>query len=458
MIGRLSEAKSDAKINLEILEKLTYQSLFPFRRIDIEICSNLDEWNSFLEEPAFIEPIVVIDCLFGTGLDRPLSGIYESIISCFEIWRSYDNKTIISLDVPSGLDADSAEQIGKNIWADSTVTFTAPKLANIFPPASNFNGELVVANIGSPQDLVDNSPSQTFVGEKQDAQDWLNKTKVKAASYKKNRGTALIIAGSKNYTGAAVLAANACFAAGAGMVSLGVPQSIQEIVAAKVLEEIITRGFAETKNGAFAKTAAKDVLEASAKVNVVALGCGLTSDETSTKNFVREVVTKRRTPIVIDADGLNALAPLDLQGSEELPLILTPHIGEFQTLAGKKEITDKIASAREFAEKHNVVLLLKGERSLIAAPDGRVVINPTGNAGIARAGAGDTLTGIVTAFLAQTYGTEKPSLENTFQTVITALYIAGLAGDIAAEKFGERLMSATDVRDCLGEAIASITN
>ncbi|MDQ3181204.1 MAG: NAD(P)H-hydrate dehydratase, partial [Acidobacteriota bacterium] len=347
-----------------------------------------------------------------------------------------------------------SEVIGKNIYAqkiyaDLTVTFTAPKLANVLPPASNFNGELIVANIGSHRKLIEDSPSKLFLAEKEDAQDWLNKTKVKTDSYKKTRGMALIVAGSKNYSGAACLAANACFSAGAGMVAVAVPQSVQEIVAIKVLDEIITHGFSETKNGAFAEDAAKDILELSKKSVVAAIGCGLSSNEASTRKFVREVVENRQTPMVIDADGLNALAPFDLKGSDKLPLILTPHIGELNRLIGKKEIADKIETARKFAKKHNVILLLKGERSLIAAPDGRVVINPTGNAGISRAGSGDTLTGIITSFLAQNYAVEKPSLENTVETVVAALYMAGLAGDAAAEKFGQRLMTATDIRECL---------
>ncbi len=462
LIGKIRETKGDAKLNFEIIKKLSNEKLVRFLQNEVIFgeCANLKEWKKF-EETNFHyeEPEFLIDSLFGTGLTKPVSYIYEEIASYirgFKVDGVEQDTFVISIDIPSGLNADNSEKIGVNPHAHLTITFTAPKLANVFPPASNFNGELVVANIGSPQELIDNSPSQTFVAEKQDAQNWLNKTKVKTNSYKKTRGTALIIAGSKNYTGAACLAANACFAAGAGMVSVGVPDSIREIVAAKVSDEIIVRSFAETKNGAFAESAAKDVLEASEKMNVVALGCGLSSDDQSTKSFVREVVGKRKTPIVVDADGLSALAPFDLQGSDELPVVLTPHIGEFERLLGKREIKDRIAAAREFSQKHNVILLLKGERSLTASPGGEVVINPTGNAGISRAGSGDTLTGIVAAFLAQTYGISKPSLENTFQTVVAALYISGLAGDIAAEKFGRRLMTATDVRDCLGEAIASL--
>ncbi len=454
LLGQVEDTRGDARVNFKIAGKInrlchsyTAKGLLFITEIEESYDINFTGYDA------------VIDALFGTGLTTPVKGKVKEFISLFRAFKIHvDNPLRVSLDIPSGLKADKGEVIGKTVESNVTISFTAPKLANVFAPASNFNGELVIVNIGSPQELIDNSPSQTFVAEKQDAEDWLNKTRVQNNSYKKTRGTALVIAGSKHYSGAAILAANACFAAGAGMVSVGVPNSIQQIVATKVSNEIITKSFAETKDGAFTEIAAKNVLELSEKINVVALGCGLTSDDASTKSFVREVVEKRKTPMVIDADGLNALAPFDSQGSNELPIILTPHIGEFERLLGKREIKDRIAAARAFSQKHNVILLLKGERSLTASPNGEVVINPTGNAGISRAGSGDTLTGIITAFLAQTYGIEKPNLENTFQTVVAALYISGLAGDIAAQKFGQRLMTATDIRECLGEAIKSITN
>jgi hydroxyethylthiazole kinase-like uncharacterized protein yjeF len=160
--------------------------------------------------------------------------------------------------------------------------------------------------------------------------------------------------------------------------------------------------------------------------------------------------------MVLDAEALNALAPFNLEGSDEFPLILTPHIGEFTRLLGREISENKIAEVRKFAQKHNVILVLKGERSLVAKPDGTVVINPTGNAGISRAGAGDTLTGIITSFLAQTFAIKETNIENAFEAVVAALYIAGLAGDIAAEKFSQRLLTATDVRSCLNEAIEKI--
>lgn len=465
LFGKIEETKGDALINFEICQKLAnYENeIVETEHSDIFRHSKLYESDgaiSFYEvnsREEFDELLYgefdqkwdgLVDAVFGTGLNRPVEGWISNVIHHINILNdtqvNYFNHTrlLISIDIPSGLDADLSEQIGGNSRSDLTVTFTSPKLANVFPPASYFNGELVVANIGSPQELIDNSPSRTFLAETSDAEKWIRKTDVKSDSYKNTRGTALIVAGSENYSGAAVLAANACFSAGAGMVSLVVPKAVKKIAASKTADEIIVKTLEDAR--------VKDE-----KVDVVALGCGLASGE-KTREFVRETVENRNTPMVLDAEALNSLAPFDLNGSEEFPLILTPHIGEFKRLSGVEEIADKIAAAREFAAKHNVILVLKGERSLIAAPDGKVVINPTGNAGISRAGAGDTLTGIITAFLAQTFGKEKPDFENTFETVVAALYIAGLAGDIAAEKFSQRLMSASDIRDCLQTAIETI--
>ena len=280
-----------------------------------------------------------------------------------------------------------------------------------------------------------------------------------------------MIVGSREYTGAAVLAGNAAMLSGVGLTTIATSESAQPAIAAKILEEVITRSLPETKSGAIAAKAFEIVEKLIEKIDVVGIGCGLSSGEKTTKDFVREVVTKRRTPVVIDADALNALAPFDLQGSEDLPLILTPHEGEFLRLLGtqdKEVLKDRVQAVRDFAEKHRVILVLKGERILIAAPDGRVVVNPTGNAGLGKAGNGDTLTGIITGFVAQTmqtgyfksmieFKTSTPTNE-IFAAVIAAVYLAGLAGDIAAKKFGKRTMLASDVRECLGEAFESITN
>ncbi|HMS39754.1 MAG TPA: NAD(P)H-hydrate dehydratase [Pyrinomonadaceae bacterium] len=455
LFGKIEETKGDARINFDIIKKIT-DSALP-NNIGFSLRFDEDSKADYLHHTGIVEDFV-IDALFGTGLTRKLEGEIKELTAHLSKWKeALVCSKIISIDVPSGLNADLSEQIGENIQADLTITFTSPKLANVFPPASNFNGELVVANIGSPQELIDNSPSKTFLAEKEDAQIWLEKTRVEKDSYKKTRGACLIVAGSDDFSGAAILAANACFAAGAGMVSVAVPQNIKSIVAAKTSDEIIVKTLENTN-------------VADEKVDIIALGCGMQIGRNPhvskgekhsitpllTCGFLQEIIENRHAPMVLDAEALNALAEFDLQGSDEFPLILTPHIGEFKKLLGREIGENKIEEVRNFAEKHNVILVLKGERSLIAAPNGTVVINPTGNAGISRAGSGDTLTGIVAAFLAQTFARNEPNLENAFETVVAALYLAGLAGDIAAEKFSERLMTASDVRHCLQIAIEKI--
>jgi NAD(P)H-hydrate epimerase len=206
--------------------------------------------------------------------------------------------------------------------------------------------------------------------------------------------------------------------------------------------------------------AANHFLSLAEKVTVVAVGPGLTSDDERTRHFVRTVVERRSTPCVIDADGLNSLAPwpATLKGSDQLPLILTPHPGEMLRLMGaadKSALNDRVAAAREFATDHHIILVLKGSRPLAATPDGRVFINPTGNAGLGTAGAGDTLTGLISGFLAQAYGTLKDRAD-AVTAVVAALYVGGLAGDFAAKKLGMRTMLASDIREHFGDAIRSL--
>jgi len=450
LFGKIEETKGDARVNFERLK-------LPATEIANEIS---DHKLSFYETEFYSDAIdeildrnfdVVCDSLFGTGLSRPIEGEVLTLIQELKELKSTSPSTLFcAIDIPSGLNSDMYRPIGENFHADITVTFTAPKLANVFPPASNFNGELFVADIGSPSELIDSSPSKIFVSEQRDAIRWLRDTEVRKDSYKKTRGVAVILAGSENYSGAAALVANSCFASGAGMVTLLTPKSIKEAVAAKLTNEIIVKKL----EGANLN---------SEKTDVVAIGCGLSSDA-KTVELIRGAVENRKTPMLLDAEALNALSPFSIDGSEQFPLILTPHIGEFSRLLGGENesiVENRIVAAREFASRHNVILVLKGERNLIASPDGRVVINPTGNAGISRAGAGDTLAGIITGFLAQSLAVRKSSesdtnLEVAFRATVAAVYVAGLAGDVAAAKFGERFLMAGDIRDCLKDAITQI--
>lgn len=457
LFGKIEETKSAAKQNFEILDQLDDTMNSDFGLVDF---CEIDENENINNYISFEDTDVIIDAFFGTGLTSPIEGSIANVLHGLSHFAAdYKGKTekalVISIDLPSGLNADQNEVIGACPRPNLTVTFTAPKPANVLPPASDFNGELVIANIGSPKELVENSPSKLFLTEREDARKWIEQTKFTSDSYKNKRGHALLIVGSKEYTGAAVLAGNAAMLSGVGLTTIATSESAQTAVAAKVLEEVITHSLPETKTGAIAKKAFIEIEKLIEKIDVVGIGCGLSSGEKTTRDFVREVVTKRKTPVVIDADALNALSPFDLKGNDKLPLILTPHEGEFLRLLGTKNkdaIKDRVKAVRDFAEKHNVILVLKGERVLIGAPDGKVVVNPTGNSGLGKAGNGDTLTGIITGFVAQAVQMKV----DIYETVVAAVYISSLAGDIAAQKIGKRSMLASDVRECLAEAFRQL--
>ena len=469
LFGTVAATKGDARTNFEIAQEFARQetnySLFSF-----EECKDEAAWDQNLGRVQCV-PDLIVDALFGTGLTRPLAGVFGSVVQQVNMIRiarehfSGLRTIVVSVDMPSGLNADISQIIGPTVAADLTVTFTAPKIANVVSPARQRNGKLVVADIGSPAHLLANTNANLFVVEEKDARDWLIKTRYTPDSFKGTHGHVLVIAGSRGYTGAAVLCGNAAMRSGAGLVTIATPASAQASIAASVMPEVMTTALAETDRGAVSDAAIDHVMQLAAKATAIAIGPGLSAEDERTRSFVYSVVKQRRTPVVIDADGLNCLVkyslngwPQELQGSAEAPLILTPHAGEMLRLLGttdKTALDDRVAVARDFATKHKLILVLKGERSLIAAPDGRVFINPTGNAGLGTAGAGDTLTGIIAGFIAQSAATLKENAEALLAT-IAALYIGGLAGDLAARERGMRTMVASDIREHFSEAIRSL--
>ena len=466
LFGTADEASGDAKTNFQIAKGLASfhagSSTHPSPLSYVE-CEDVTAWEELARPRKTYD--IIIDALFGTGLTRPLEGLFLQVVQHLALMRraressSGARPLIISVDIPSGLNADLAELIGEAVQADLTITFTAPKPANVLPPASHFCGELVVANIGSPASLVENCDSKLFLAEVTDAADWLKQTRYAPDSHKNSHGHVLVVAGSSGYTGAAALTGNAAIRAGAGLVTIATPASAQDAVAAQSMPEVMTVALAETDRGAVSEEAVEHVRQLAKKATVLALGPGLSSTDERTRRFVREVVKTRSTPMVIDADGLNCLAPWpdDLRGTNELPLILTPHPGEMLRLLGN---TEKSATAnapeisRQFATKHQVIVLLKGSRSVVASPDGRVSVNPTGNPGLGTAGAGDTLTGLIAGFLAQAFAGEKTA--DVAAATRAALYVGGLAGDIAAGKVGVRTMVASDIREHFSDAILAL--
>jgi NAD(P)H-hydrate epimerase len=460
LFGKILETKGDARTNFGAF----IGEDFKFTDVYLSEFGELREVNSQEEKDAFIynsfqDWDVVVDAVFGTGLTRPVEGWLANVLRDFWILTETGSRLRISVDIPSGLNSDLAYEIGERMIADCTVTFTAPKPANVLPPVSDLNGKLIIANIGSPRELIDEQASQLYLTEREDLASWLEQAAFSSSDYKSKRGHALVIAGSGSYSGAAVLAGNAAMRAGVGLVTIVTPRSSKDSVVSRILPEVMVRGVAETDGGAISEIAFSEISDLLGKIDSIAIGCGLSQGE-STRDFVKKVVENRGQPTIIDADALNLLSPFAgfaANGESQFPLILTPHEGEFMRLLGtddKDAIRDRVAAVCEFSVNNNVILVLKGERVLIGEPGGKVIVNPTGNSGLGKAGNGDTLTGILAGFVAQAAVMNI----DIFETVVAAVYVAGMAGDIAEKKYGKRVMTASDVRECFSEVFEGLTN
>ena len=437
LLGRIKETKGDARTNLGVLvnEDFTYDDVYMSEFCHLWEVTSKDDWNSIQIE-LFSGLDMIVDAVLGTGLTRPLDIWTYNIIHEINFLTddySRDTPIRVAVDIPSGLNADSGEQLDIALQSDFTVTFTAPKPGNVLPSAASFNGELIIKQIGSPQELIDEQPSQLYLAEKEDAAQWLRSSKFSSDSYKNKRGHALLIAGSENYSGAAVLAANAAVRSGVGLVTLACPAEAKSEIASRLLPEVILQTLDPTADDSELKNA-----------DAIAVGCGLDAENRVIEGFVRRLVEERTTPVIVDA---GALWFFNAEIAENHP------VGETPPPLLRKEgspIKDRVAAVREFSQKHNVILVLKGERVLIGEPGGKVVVNPTGNSGLGKAGNGDTLAGILAGFIAQA---AKMNID-IFETVVAAVYIAGMAGDVAEKKFGKRVMTASDVRECLTDVFA----
>jgi ADP-dependent NAD(P)H-hydrate dehydratase / NAD(P)H-hydrate epimerase len=446
LLGRVEDSKGDANTNFQAALDMASKDSSNFRFIEIKTT------EQFWAEAAAHPHALFVDAIFGTGLTRPASGLFEEAIHLLNDHTG--DAPVISVDIPSGIASDTQQLIGPAVKADITVTFTAPKPGNVLPPASDYCGELIVVSIGSPEELISSSGSRLNLIERLDVERWLFASRRSPHANKGDVGRVLIVAGSRGKTGAACLASEAALRAGCGLVTVATAESSQPVVAARSIPECMTEPLAETSAGSVAREAAERVLDLAAHRDVVAIGPGLGSSDKSTRAFVRAVMMKRQRPMVIDADGLNSLAPWaqNLRGSAELPMILTPHPGEMGRLISKpiaEIIKNPIDVARSFATERNVILVLKGSPTVIAAPDGEVYVNATGNAGMATGGTGDVLTGMIASFIAQ-------KLDDPLGATIAAVYLHGLSGDIAASAVGTRALIASDISTHLGEAFIAV--
>jgi len=387
---------------------------------------------------------VIVDAIFGTGLVRRLDGLYALAVG--DINRS--PAFTLAVDIPSGLSSDTFETIGPSVEADLTVALAAPKIAHIFPPAADHVGELVVAPIGIPPALLDRPELKLELVEEGIVRPFFAPRK--KDSHKGTYGHLLIVAGSVGKSGAAALAGRAALRMGAGLVTVATPAGVLPSVA-RTMAELMTEPLAGTPEGTVAAAALPRALGLLMGKNAVLVGPGLSTNP-STAEFVLGLLPKIEVPCVVDADGLNIVAAkIDILKRLAAPAVLTPHPGEFARLVGRTSeevLRHRLELAPEFAVKHRVTVVLKGYRTLIAGPDGRVFVNPTGNPGMATGGTGDVLGGMIASQLAQ----EKDFLG----AVLSAVYAHGLAGDIAADRLGEKALVAGDLIRYLPPALKAL--
>jgi ADP-dependent NAD(P)H-hydrate dehydratase / NAD(P)H-hydrate epimerase len=439
LLGNPASLKGDAAVNYDRLAASGAT----------EVVEDVAAWHRV--RPAMADSTLVIDAILGTGLSKPLEGFLLEVVR--DLNTGFLEAHIVAVDLPTGISSDTGELIGECVKAEASVTFTAPKMGHVFPPACECVGSWVVKPIGTPPDLLESDPELYLNLTCQEDLAWLTRPR-KLTAHKGNFGHVLILAGSVGKTGAAALAAQAALRVGAGLVTVATPKSALPIIAG-IAMEFMTEPLPETDLGTVSLRALDGgwMDKLAEGKSVLAIGPGL-GNVAETAEFVRAVVGRYDVPMVVDADGLNAFAGrMDQFPGHGRVRVLTPHPGEMSRLTTQtiaEILAHRIEAAREFATKYHVTLVLKGNRSLTASPDGRVAVNPTGNPGMAKGGSGDVLTGLVAGLLAQ-----YPTLP-VGQVVAASVYLHGLAGDLAAHELGQASMLAGDLLRALPGAFRTI--
>jgi NAD(P)H-hydrate epimerase len=389
---------------------------------------------------------IVIDALLGTGLSSEVTGNYRAAIDLM----NESGRPILAVDIPSGIHADSGAVLGAAVHASLTITFGLPKFGLYVGTGIDHAGTIRVADIGIPASCTDAVESHAVLVTEETVRDILPARRPSA--HKGTFGHAGIIAGSVGKTGAAALAAQAALRIGAGLVTVATPSSMNDVLEAKVLE-VMTLPLPETKAQTLGRSSFDHILPFIHARTAVAIGPGL-STHPETVELVQSLMKHLDRPSVLDADALNALASrVSLLTECKIPPVLTPHPGEMARLEVGATVqavnNDRIGTARRFAGERGVFLVLKGARTVIARPDGLVAICPTGNPGMATAGTGDVLTGMIVGLLAQGVA--------TWEAACAATYIHGAAGDLAAQELGEAGMLARDVIAHIPYALKNIS-
>lgn len=432
LVAPAEDLRGDPAIHLQVLRE---------RRVEILEARTLDaaELDRVLRDADLL-----VDAIFGTGFRGPAEGAPAHVIEA----ANRSGTPILAVDVPSGANAATGQADPPCIRAAATVTMALPKAGLVQYPAAAHAGRIFVADIGLPPALVEGAPIRTALA----LAGWVDRTLPRRPqdSHKGLCGHVLVVAGARGFAGAAVLSARGAIRTGAGLVTIGIPASLAAVPPAS-LPEAMTRPLAETAAGTLSEGACDAIVEAAGAAGVTAIGPGLTTHP-EVVALIRRLLPRLESPVVVDADALNALAgePLRLRDVPG-PVVITPHPGEMARLLGRSTADvqrDRTGIAREAARTLDAVTVLKGARTVVAAPDGRALIIPTGNSAMATGGMGDVLTGAVAALLGQRIP--------PFEAAACAAYLHGLAGDLAAAARGELGLLAHEAADAIPRALARV--
>ena len=417
-------------------------AMFKKLPVDAIVVRSSEDFKSETVHAALAADLYV-DAILGTGFRPPVTGLYAEAIAIINASKAF----VIAVDIPSGADADDmAAQTGVITRANAVVTFTAPRPAHVFSMLAK--GPTRVAGIGSPEEAIVSSLQLNVITP------WDFSAMVAPRppeSNKGNYGHVLVVGGSLGKSGAPAMAGMSALRSGAGLSTVATAKSILPTVAG-FHPELMTEPLPETEAGTIATGAGVRIEELLKTMTVAAIGPGISRDP-HTATLVRSLVANQKVPMVIDADGLNAFEGHtgELNGKGRT-LVITPHPGEMARLAGcsTAEVQkDRLGIARKFAHEHELIVVLKGHRTLVVRPDGEAWVNVTGNPGMSTGGTGDILTGMVAGMIAQ-----QP--KEVMLAVCAAVYLHGLAGDLMLPDVGEHSMIATDLLQGLPEAFRKV--
>ncbi|MDP2944992.1 MAG: NAD(P)H-hydrate dehydratase [Atribacterota bacterium] len=432
LLAPFHKIKDEAGENLNIIDKVGVEL------IEVETVK-LEEIQKVIQNSDLI-----IDAILGTGLQGRVTDLKAEIINLINV----ANKEVVAIDVPSGLNADSGKIEGPCIKATHTITLALPKIGLLLFPGASFAGKVKVEDIGIPSYLLKNNKIKTNMITKEIVKSLLP---FRATySHKGSFGKVLILAGSVGMTGAAYLASEAAMRSGTGIVVLGIPRSLNQIMEIK-LTEVMTLPLAETVKQSLGEEAEETISKLMKNYSVLGIGPGI-SRQAETQRLVRKIIEKSNIPLVVDADAIYALSKdTNILKKVKVPMVITPHPGEMAKLINKGIdyiLDNQLDIAREIAQEFGIVVVLKGARTIVANKEGEAYINIGDNSGMATGGTGDVLTGIICSLIAQG--------ADSFSAAIAGVYIHSLAGDLARDIKGERGMIASDILSHVPQAFLSL--